>query len=85
MSNDSSTDTDSDEDNTEDHNILINGADRDYKAGDILYRDTTQFKLANHYAVYIGGNNVIDLTKENGIQRRSLNEFANDCEVNIRR
>ena len=62
-----------------------NESSRDYEAGDILYRDTTQFKLANHYAVYIGGNNVIDLTKENGIQKRSVSEFAQGCRVNVKR
>ena len=69
-----------------------NKASRDYEAGDILYRkierSSSGIQIAlfyNHYGVYIGDGMVIDLTKNDGIQRRSLSEFADDSEVHIKR
>ena len=69
-----------------------NESSRNYKKGDILYRKIERSSSGkqialfyNHYGVYIGDGMVIDLTRENGIQRRSVSEFANDCEVHITR
>ena len=74
-----------DEDITKDHNIMSSIVNGDFEAGDILYREATSCKFFSHCAVYIGDNNVIDLTSENGIQIRSLSEFASGCEVHIKR
>ena len=55
-----------------------------FEPGDVLYRDLKQFEVANHYGVYIGDDEVIDFSQE-GIQKRSFEEFASGYEVHVRR
>ena len=54
------------------------------KSGDVIYRDLKQFGMANHYGVYIGDGQVIDFTQE-GIQKRSFEDFGSGSEVHVRR
>ena len=56
----------------------------DFEEGDVLYRDLEQFTIANHYGVFIGDGKVIDFSQE-GVQEKSLNEFAKGCEVHVKR
>ena len=58
------------------------------KPGDVIYRDLElKFKTAtigNHYGVYIGDEQVIDFSQE-GIQKKSFEEFESGSEVHVRR
>ena len=54
------------------------------EAGDIIYRNSEVFVLGNHYGVYIGEKGVIDFTRE-GVKLSSLEKFAEDYEIHIKR
>ena len=52
-----------------------------FKPGDVLSKD---LGIIKHYGVFIGDDRVIDLSPE-GIKKRSLEEFANGKDVQVRR
>eukprot|EP00800_Vazella_pourtalesii_P006053 TRINITY_DN173_c0_g1_i5.p1 TRINITY_DN173_c0_g1~~TRINITY_DN173_c0_g1_i5.p1 ORF type:complete len:225 (+),score=40.68 TRINITY_DN173_c0_g1_i5:87-761(+) len=54
-----------------------------FEPGDVLYRKLEGNPLLYHYGVYIGHDRVIDFSQE-GIQRRSFEEFASGYEVHVR-
>ena len=53
----------------------------DLEPGDVLYRSLDAVQLANHYGVYEGEGMVIHFSRECGVCRCSVAEFACGFEI----